>query len=645
MGPVFRAYDPDGERLVAVKRFRLDLPPERVHQLVAEFKTIVAARLVHPAIATPVAAGIVEASAYLAQEFVAAESLDAVIRDHGALSVADALRAADQLAGGLDFAATAGVEHGGLHPRDVLLAGDQARLAGLGVVRALERVGAAAPVRRPYTAPERISGTAWSSRADVFSLAALVHEMLWGRRVSGMGQAAAESLTEIAGGDLAKLRQAFARALDESPDARFETGSAFVEALKHAFCEQPPATSHQVAAVGGEPPVAEAGTPAPGVEPTVTNEEPPVASDQLPAAGSRPPATKVNVRQSRRSLRLSPLDRGESSPERLPRHDSPDRRPRHDAEARLPLDASAMVGERELEKEMPAPTAPEFAETTLPGNWPLAIALAIGVAVGFAGGYGVGTRSRSEAPPATPGVAAAGDVRPPVSSVVQGQAAAAIAPTARASGTNLSEPITPAASVPRAGDAAASTTPPVPPLVSRPEARTPKAAAVPIVTGSIVVRSTPAGAKVLVDGKDYGRTPLTVRDLARGAHRVQVTREGFVGEDRRLTITTAKAQLLTVQLARPRPAAPATRKPSIATAAAPAAAAGRGPGPLVVESRPAGAKVFLDGRLIGTTPMSAAGIAAGEHAVRLEHEGYRNWSASVRIEGGEPNRVTASLER
>jgi len=186
LGPVFRAYDPEGERLVAVKLFRLDLPPERVHQLVAEFEAVVAARLTHPAIAAPVATGIVEASAYLAQEFVPAESLDTVIREHGALSVADALRAAEQLAGALDFAAAADVEHGGLHPRDVLLQGDQARLAGFGVVRALERVGVAAPVRRPYTAPERIGGTVWSNRADVFSLAALVHEMLWARRVSGM---------------------------------------------------------------------------------------------------------------------------------------------------------------------------------------------------------------------------------------------------------------------------------------------------------------------------------------------------------------------------------------------------------------------------------------------------------------------------
>src|SRR5678815_2255322 len=58
LGPVFRAYDPERDRLVAVKLFRLDIPPHRVHQLAAELDTIIAAELTHPVIALPFAAGI-----------------------------------------------------------------------------------------------------------------------------------------------------------------------------------------------------------------------------------------------------------------------------------------------------------------------------------------------------------------------------------------------------------------------------------------------------------------------------------------------------------------------------------------------------------------------------------------------------------
>jgi hypothetical protein len=163
-----------------------------------------------------------------------------------------------------------------------------------------------------------------------------------------------------------------------------------------------------------------------------------------------------------------------------------------------------------------------------------------------------------------------------------------------------------------------------------------------------MVRSTPSGAKVTVDGKDYGRTPVTIRALTRGPHRVQVARDGFVTEERRLTIGSAQpAQSVAVRLTRARTgAAAAGRRSADATATEAAAAGARGTiGALVVESRPSGASVYLDGRLVGTTPVSVPGIAAGEHSIRLDHEGFRTWSSSVRIDGSEMNRVTASLEK
>src|SRR4029077_19849736 len=144
-------------------------------------------------------------------------------------------RVAAQLAGAIDFAAVSNISHGALHPRDVLLSSDDTRLPGIGVASALEQVGVTAPVRRPYSPPERMAGAAWDRRADVFGLAALIHELLWGRRVSGIGAHAAEGLTEISGGDLAGLRAAFTRALAENPSNRFDTALEFAQALKDAF--------------------------------------------------------------------------------------------------------------------------------------------------------------------------------------------------------------------------------------------------------------------------------------------------------------------------------------------------------------------------------------------------------------------------
>ena len=128
-----------------------------------------------------------------------------------------------------------------------------------------------------------------------------------------------------------------------------------------------------------------------------------------------------------------------------------------------------------------------------------------------------------------------------------------------------------------------------------------------------------------------------MRDVERGAHTVRVVRDGYVGEERRVTITALRpSQSLTFALTRARPAAPGP--------AASATLEGEKV-PLTVESRPAGASVFVDGTLIGKTPLTVGEVAAGDHAVSLDLDGYRRWSSSVRIVAGERNRVTASLER
>ncbi len=52
-----------------------------------------------------------------------------------------------------------------------------------------------------------------------------------------------------------------------------------------------------------------------------------------------------------------------------------------------------------------------------------------------------------------------------------------------------------------------------------------------------VIRSRPAGAGVLLDGKPVGRTPLDV-DLAGGPHHLRLAREGYDGLDRRFTVVS-----------------------------------------------------------------------------------------------------------
>jgi hypothetical protein len=165
------------------------------------------------------------------------------------------------------------------------------------------------------------------------------------------------------------------------------------------------------------------------------------------------------------------------------------------------------------------------------------------------------------------------------------------------------------------------------------------------------VRSTPSGARVSVDGKDAGATPATIRELAAGSYTVRVTRDGYRPVERRVSITSGRpAQALSVTLDRAR-GAPEPRAATDRRANQPAAAAARtnppagGTGSLFVNSRPAGANVFVDGKLIGTTPLLLPALALGDHAVHMELDGYRRWASSVRIAPGEESRVTGSLEK
>jgi eukaryotic-like serine/threonine-protein kinase len=165
LGPVFRAYHQEQNRLVAIKLFKLDLPPERVHQLVADLETLIAIDLSHPAIAAPIATGIVDNTAFLALDFVAADSLDVVIRESGSAAAIDVLRVASPLADALDTGAALGALHGALHPRDVLVTADDVRMTGIGISAIVERAGVAAPVRRRGIEPPTCSASArWCSR-------------------------------------------------------------------------------------------------------------------------------------------------------------------------------------------------------------------------------------------------------------------------------------------------------------------------------------------------------------------------------------------------------------------------------------------------------------------------------------------------
>jgi len=715
LGPVFRAYQPDPGRLVAVKQFRLDLPPEIAHRFVAALDRLIAADLTHLGIAAPLAAGLTDNSPFLALDFVAAESFDVVIRDYGPAPVTEALRIATQLGGALDFAAAVNVFHGTLHPRDVLVSTDDTRVTGLGVAQALESVGVVPPVRRPYTAPERVAGGTWDRRADTFSLAALVYEMLFGRRISGTGRDAADAITPIEGADVASLRDLFGRALADDPSDRFDTALAFAEAL-HGVISQPAPVRNGKGRKKRDTDETLSGRPAakgrrglplepeellplivdedePATDRIQASEEIVVLPDVLPPAAAEP-TLAVEIERDREAAPSSALDPVSNDVESEASVETDAMRPpvaapmeigsaallaANEPDALEPsvfgdLDLKNAEDERytlaESESALPDTAAPDDIEpfraagiartqpdlesepveripppliSSEPAHphtlssvameqsrsavWPIALALIVGLLVGFAGGYAFFVvRER----------AAVGE-----------SSAAVVAPSAPAGTTReqpslFSAPPVVRTSPPSAGSGRPATaappvasTPPAPaPVPLRPAAADESAVR---STGRVNVRSTPAGARVSVDGRDVGVTPFTLAALARGSHVVRITHQGYVAAERRVRIgSNQPAQSIEVDLVATRPAR---------GAAPPPATPERTSGSLMVDSRPAGARVFVDGKLVGTTPLLIDAVAVGDHAVRLELDGFNPWTASTKVSGGERARVSGSLEQ
>jgi serine/threonine-protein kinase len=701
LGPVFRTYEPTRDRLVAVKVFRLDIIPEQARSLADELSRAAEAGLFHPSIVEPIAAGIEGTLAYRAEEYVAAESLDVAMRHYAPAPIEKALPFITQLAGAIDFARAAGVGHGGLHPRDIFVTPDDARATGFGVVEALERAGIRAPVRRPYTAPERIERNEWGTPADVFSLAAIAFELLTGRRPAGTGKSIG-ALNTPQDAHTDAIHTVLARAMDDDPSRRYSNALAFAGALE------------QAAHAGRSDAGYETSTPSPRVAtgPVIV----PTAPTPAPRSIAPPPApvtptpgeftveeqldpTHAALEDTLRSGSLFDSDAAASATLRPRIADIGEEptamgglvsRPNDDESTVVDeptiMDETTVIDETTVVKDPESagrsltsihatgptdfPAEPSFRdhapaygvdgepretpERAKPAILPIAVTLVVGLLVGFAAGYFVGGRDQgpnaATAVASTAGRTEAGAPtgNQPVRQFSDQAVTSAPAAAAPSTAARPSEP------PPTVSEDSSSSPRPASPAPTPAPARSPAPAHPTSSTGRLVVHSTPTRASVTVNGRWRGRTPLTLDDLAFGHYVVRVVQPGYAIEREEFALGPQDAaHSMNVRLTPEKKAAPAatSQAPAARTttpatqghAAAPTS--GTFTGGLFVDSRPQGANVMLDGNIVGKTPLRLPDVKIGTHVVRIELAEHRPWSSVVRITSGQQSRVTGSLER
>lgn len=185
------------------------------------------------------------AELYVVGEFVNGSPLNEALQHTGVLTCDEAARLTMQALDALSYAHATGIWHGGIKPSNLILTSDgQIKLTDLGLAQATgaglwqEKTGAAV---LNYAAPEQLRSEACDARADLYSMGAVLYEMLTGlppfRRANeaALRHAHLEELPPSPRNYFPlvplALEQAVLCALAKSPSARFGSATEFRQAL------------------------------------------------------------------------------------------------------------------------------------------------------------------------------------------------------------------------------------------------------------------------------------------------------------------------------------------------------------------------------------------------------------------------------
>src|SRR4051812_46280777 len=186
MSSVYRAHDRLLERDVALKvlhsQFTADT--DYVERFRREARSV--AQLSHPNIVTVIDRGEQDDRQFIVFEYVAGENLKARVEREGPLLEAQAVRLALQIARALGFAHEHRLVHRDGKPQNVLLNGDgQAKGTDFGIARSLDVKSGLTQTgtvmgTSDYIAPEQARGSEVDEQSDIYSLGAVLYELLTG---------------------------------------------------------------------------------------------------------------------------------------------------------------------------------------------------------------------------------------------------------------------------------------------------------------------------------------------------------------------------------------------------------------------------------------------------------------------------------
>lgn len=252
-GIVYRAYDAILSRDVALKVSQVGSLDQQTGKIPGAQKafiteTLSAGRLAHPNIVTVYEAGVDGPLNYLAMEYVEGASLKRYGRGQQQLPPFRVVNIIAEVCEAIDFSHKMGIVHRDIKPANIMVSNDgSVKLLDFGIAvstSAEEALGTSKPALGTpnYMSPEQVTGKELGPRSDIYSLGAVMFEMLTGKllfkaaKVKELFRAVikdtAPPLRSVRPDLPTDLERVVARCLAKDPRQRYASGAEMAKALR-----------------------------------------------------------------------------------------------------------------------------------------------------------------------------------------------------------------------------------------------------------------------------------------------------------------------------------------------------------------------------------------------------------------------------
>ncbi|MGH9711450.1 MAG: protein kinase domain-containing protein, partial [Candidatus Acidiferrales bacterium] len=187
MGRVYKAYDKELDRTIALKVLQPELTSDPNAMQRFKQELLLASRISHKNILRIHDLGEADGVKFISMAYVEGEDLHHLLRAHGRLPAERAQKIAEQLCEALDAAHSEGVVHRDLKPQNILMGkDDHVYVSDFGLAKSLEsssagmtRTGQFLGTPR-YMAPEQVEAKPVDHRTDLYALGLILFEMVTG---------------------------------------------------------------------------------------------------------------------------------------------------------------------------------------------------------------------------------------------------------------------------------------------------------------------------------------------------------------------------------------------------------------------------------------------------------------------------------